>query len=56
MENLVDKPEHTELVRELDTWLQRKLDALGDEFLPGMAYIRCWGYTVDETGTVPYTW
>jgi len=55
LENLVDKPEHTRLVGELDAWLQHKLDALGDEFLPGMDYIRRWGYTVDETGTVPYT-
>ena len=43
-------------VRELDAWLQRRLDAAGDEFLPGMEYIRRWGYPVDETGTVPYTW
>ncbi len=55
MENLVDRPAYADLVRELDTWLQRRLDALGDEFLPGMEYIRQWGYPVDETGTVPYT-
>ena len=56
LENLVDEPACVELVRELDAWLQRKLDAMGDEFLPGAAYIRQWGYPVDETGTVPYTW
>ncbi|HUT19322.1 MAG TPA: sulfatase [Anaerolineae bacterium] len=56
MENLVDRPAYAALVRDLDAWLQRRLDALGDEFLPGLEYIRRWGYPVDETGTVPYTW
>jgi hypothetical protein len=56
MENLVDRPAYADLVRELDAWLQRRLEARGDAFLPGMDYIRQWGYTVDETGTVPYTW
>ncbi|MBN1642206.1 MAG: sulfatase [Anaerolineae bacterium] len=55
MENLVGDPAHADLVRELDAWLQRRLDALGDAFLPGIDYIREWGYTVDENGTVPYT-
>jgi hypothetical protein len=52
MQNLVDRPEYTGLVRELDAWLRRKLDALGDAFLPGMEYIRKWGYPVDEWETV----
>jgi arylsulfatase A-like enzyme len=56
LENLVDKPEYAELVGELDAWLQRRLDAMGDEFLPGLEYVRRWGYPVDESGTVPYTW
>ena len=56
LENLVEAPAYAGLVRELDEWLQRRLDALGDEFLPGLEYIRRWGYPVDETGTVPYTW
>ena len=55
MDNLVGKPEHAELQAELDAWLQRRLDAMGDAFLPGMDYIRRWGYTVDERGTVRYT-
>ncbi|MBN1579352.1 MAG: sulfatase [Anaerolineae bacterium] len=55
LENLVGKTAYAGLVDELDGWLQRKLDATGDAFLPGLAYIRQWGYTVDETGTVPYT-
>jgi arylsulfatase A-like enzyme len=52
--NLVDDPAYSQLRQDLDDWLQRKLDALGDEFLPGMDYIRKWNYTVNETGTVPY--
>ncbi len=56
LENLVEAPAHAALVRELDDRLQRRLDAQGDEFLPGLEYIRRWGYPVDETGTVPYTW
>ena len=55
LENLVGVPEYADLVRELDAWLQRRLDAMGDEFLPGLEYIRRWGYPVNENGTVPYT-
>lgn len=56
MENLVGNPEFAALQQELDERLQRLLDDMGDEFLPGLAYIQQWGYPVDETGTVPYTW
>ena len=56
LQNLVDRPEHAETVRELDAWLQRRLDAMGDEFLPGSVYIERWGWEVDETGTVRWTW
>jgi arylsulfatase A-like enzyme len=52
--NLVNDSAYSQLREDLDDWLQRKLDALGDEFLPGMDYIRKWNYTVNETGTVPY--
>lgn len=55
LENLVGKAEFADLQAELDQRLQHKLDATGDEFLPGSAYITRWGYTVDRTGTVPYT-
>ena len=54
-QNLLVGRNRTELLRELDDWLQRKLDARGDEFSPGMEYIRRWGYPVDARGTVPYT-
>jgi hypothetical protein len=50
----VNDPAYSQLRQDLDDWLQKKLDVLGDEFLPGMDYIRKWNYTVNETGTVPY--
>jgi hypothetical protein len=40
---------------ELEKQLSHRLKETGDEFLPGMEYIKKWGYPVDETGTVPYT-
>lgn len=52
--NLVDDPEHAAFTKAMDGQLQKRLDQLGDEFLPGMEYVRQWGYEVDETGTVPY--
>ena len=55
LNNLVNKPEYAEIQAELDARLQEKLYARGDEFLPGMEYIRRWNYKVSENGTVPYT-
>lgn len=55
LNNLIDNPTYSRLQQDLDVHLQQKLDAMGDEFLPGMDYIRKWNYTVTETGTVPYT-
>ncbi len=54
MTNLIDDPAHADRRAELDAWLQRRLDAAGDAFLPGSEYIRQWGYTVNKHGTVPY--
>jgi len=54
LQNLCNGEEHRELQAGLEAELQRILQAQGDEFLPGEEYIRRWGYTVDETGTVPY--
>ncbi len=56
LNNLVNQPDYANLQADLETQLQGKLEANNDEFLPGMEYIRRWGYEVDETGTVPYTW
>ncbi len=54
--NLVDRPECAEAQRELDALLGRELEAIGDDFLPGMSYIERWGYPLDDTGTVPFRW
>ena len=51
--NLVDDPERAALKKDLDAQLQRRLDQLGDAFLPGTEYVRHWGYELDATGTVP---
>ncbi len=56
LENLVDRPEHVDVQRNLDALLQRELEAIGDDFLPGMSYINRWGYPLDDTGTVPFRW
>jgi arylsulfatase A-like enzyme len=53
--NLVNLPAQQPLQAKLEGVLSAKLRACKDEFLPGEAYIRRWGYTVDANGTVPYT-
>ena len=54
MNNLVNQPEHVELQDELDGILRQKLDETDDRFEEGMAYIKKWGYPVDENLTVPF--
>jgi len=53
LDNLVGNERYAEIQAELEALLQRELDAIGDEFLPGMAYINKWAYPLDESGTVP---
>lgn len=55
LHNLVAEPGFAALQAELDATLKKKLAAAHDEFLPGADYIKKWGYTVDKTGTAPYT-
>ena len=55
LDDLVGKPQHADLQKELDAVLRRKLCESGDQFLPAAAYLEKWGYAVNETGTVPYT-
>ena len=55
MNNLVGNEEFTNLQDNLESRLSLRLEEIGDEFLPGMDYIKKWGYHVDDTGTVPYT-
>ncbi len=52
--NLVDQPQAAPVQTELNRELHAMLAARGDEFLGGVEYVRQWGYTIDETGTVPY--
>ncbi len=53
MHNLVGDPARAALQAEMDALLQRKLRERGDEFLPGDAYIKKWGWQVDANGTAP---
>lgn len=55
LQNLVDDPDHADLLAQMDAWLTRRLAARGDEFLPSHRYLEEWGYEVDARGTVPYT-
>jgi len=54
MNNLVNKPEHARIQKDLDNRLMNLLVTLDDNFLPGMEYVRKWGYVVDKTETIPY--
>ncbi len=53
--NLAGHPKFLKLQAKLEAALRRRRAATHDQFLPGTAYLRQWGYTVDATGTVPYT-
>lgn len=55
MNNLAGNMAYASLQKDLDDKLIKRLEETGDEFLPGMDYIKKWGYPVDDTGTVPYT-
>ncbi len=54
LNNLVGKPEASDLQARLDEQLEQKLAAQHDDFRPGADYIAKWGYKVDANGTVPY--
>ena len=54
VDNLIGGVEFATLQAELDAQLQRKLRAMGDEFLAGAEYMRRWGYPMDDSGAVPY--
>ena len=55
LSNLIGSRDSGDLALELDRQLQERLDAMGDEFLPGPAYLEKWGYEVDVRGTVRYS-
>ena len=56
LDNLVNRAEVQDLQADLEALLQRKLAERGDEFLPGESYIQKWNYSLDRTGTVPFSW
>jgi arylsulfatase A-like enzyme len=55
MNNLVNDSSYAHEQANLDAKLNALLARYSDEFLSGPAYLERWGYSVDETGTVPYT-
>jgi len=55
MTNLANDPKHAALQKTLDALLTQQLKATNDEFLPGPAYVKKWGYKVNANGTVRYT-
>jgi arylsulfatase A-like enzyme len=55
MNNLIGNEDYSSLQEDLEKRLSKRLTETGDEFLPGIEYIKKWGYPIDETGTVPYT-
>lgn len=54
MQNRIDDPAYRAERKRLEEQLHAKLRRQEDAFLPGMEYVRKWGYRVDATGTVPY--
>ncbi|MFO7975237.1 MAG: sulfatase [Candidatus Hydrogenedentota bacterium] len=54
LKNLCNDPSMAEIQAKLDAQLNKRLAERNDEFLPGPVYIERFGYTVDESGTVPY--
>jgi arylsulfatase A-like enzyme len=51
--NLVDQPQVASVQAELDALLDRKLARVGDEFLPGIEYVKRRGVKLNERGDVP---
>jgi len=55
LNNIVGNETYKFLQDDLDKKLMVMLDENGDKFLPGMHYVKKWGYPLDKTETVPYT-
>ncbi|HEX7367843.1 MAG TPA: sulfatase [Pelobium sp.] len=53
--NLVGNPKYASQQKSLEKQLKNLLKETNDDFKPGSFYIKKWNYTVDSTGTVPYT-
>lgn len=55
LNNLINKPEHKKLQKNLEQWLQLKLEKVGDKFMPRQYYIDKWNYNLNESGHIPYS-
>lgn len=55
LSNVVGHPEYAADQARLESQLREKLAGQGDQFLPGMTYIKQWGYKVKANGTMPYS-
>lgn len=53
MTNLVNRSDTAGLQARLAGQLRAKLKQMNDEFLPGIDYVRKWGYVTDEDGNAP---
>lgn len=55
MNNLIGNKMNQDLINSFDDLLKKKLQEYGDDFLPGLEYVKKWEYpTLDQTETVPY--
>ncbi|MGS0524269.1 hypothetical protein ACU8V7_02795 [Zobellia nedashkovskayae] len=55
LNNLVGNEGDTSMQDDMEKLLSQRLKETGDEFLPGLEYVKKGAYTLDETGIVPYT-
>jgi arylsulfatase A-like enzyme len=56
LHNLVENPQHRDVVEYFDCWLHRELKETGDDFRPGLEYMKAWKYPMNRTLTVPFSW
>lgn len=54
LNNLAGNPAFESIAENLEELLDKELNRLDDEFLPGSSYLEKWEHKVDSTGTVPY--
>lgn len=54
MTNVINENRYQPVREALQVQLEKLLVKTNDQFLPGMEYIKKWGYTVDKNGTIPY--
>ncbi|MCC6697995.1 MAG: sulfatase-like hydrolase/transferase, partial [Candidatus Hydrogenedentes bacterium] len=54
LKNRCGDAEMASVQKHLEALLSRTLRDVGDDFLPGDAYVRRWNYPTDKNGTVPY--